>query len=83
LFAYDFHLPLEPPLSLFSSGGGLYLSWPYGSTGFIVQTTTNAADSTSWSDLASVTQALVGASYQVALPPAGVNQMFYRLRRPQ
>ncbi len=82
LFAYDFHLPLEPSLNLFNGGDGLTLSWPYGNTGFIVQATTNVADSTSWSDL-SVTQSLMGTMYQVALPPAGVNQMFYRLRRPQ
>jgi beta-glucosidase len=82
LFPYNYHFGLEPSLTIAWSGSGPQLSWPYGNTGFILQSTTNLTDSASWSDL-SVTQMIVGASYQVTLPPTSASQTFYRLRRPQ
>jgi len=81
LFAYNFHLGLEPSVNIAWEGSGPQLSWPYGNTGWIVQSTTNLANSSSWSDL-SATQLIVGTSYQVT-PPTNAIQTFYRLRFPQ
>jgi len=82
LFAYNYHLGLEPSVNIAWGGSGPLLSWPYGNTGFIVQSTTNLADSASWSDQ-SVTQEIVGTTYQVTFPSTTASQTFYRLHRPQ
>ncbi len=82
-FPYDFHMPLEPLVNIFSAADGMHLAWPYGNTGFIVQSTTNLAASASWSDMTNVTAAITGKIYEVTLPPTGVDRTFYRLRHPQ
>jgi hypothetical protein len=82
-FPYDFHMPLEPSVNIFGAIDGMHLAWPYGNTGFIVQSTTNLAASASWSDMTNVAAAITGKTYEVTLPPTGADRTFYRLRHPQ
>jgi hypothetical protein len=81
-FAYNFHMPLEPLVNIFGAIDGMHLAWPYGNTGFIVQSSTNLADNASWLDL-NVIQSVTGKLYQVTLPQTGADRIFYRLRHPQ
>ena len=68
----------NPVISAAAGGGGLTLSWPAASAGYLVMTTTNLAAG-NWT-AASVTPQIAGSQWQVFLPIAG-NQQFYQLRK--
>ncbi|MGD0350836.1 MAG: carboxypeptidase regulatory-like domain-containing protein [Verrucomicrobiota bacterium] len=71
----------QPALQAQANGGNLILSWPMSAQNFSLQTTTNLADSNSWTTLTNV-PAIVNLQNTVTNPITG-NQGFYRLIQSQ
>jgi hypothetical protein len=70
----------RPVLSIRRVGSNVVLSWPYPSTGFVLQQTPNLNGSGAGWTLLTQTPVLVGPNLQVTLPPTGV-ATFFRLAK--
>lgn len=75
-----FNLLLSPPkLAIIPSVTGVAVSWPFGATGFTLQSTTNLLSTASWTP-ASVAPVVVNGQQTVTNPVDGPRR-FYRLSR--
>jgi len=68
----------RPPLSLTQTTTNLTLSWQLASEGFTLQSRTNLVLG-DWEDVPSPAPQIVGGTWQVTLPPANADAVFYRL----
>jgi len=70
----------HPPLSITSLGGQVVLAWPTNDPAFLLQSSTNPADETSWSPV-SPGPSVTGDHFVLTAPITG-SQMFYQLMHP-
>lgn len=67
-----------PLLSIAESGNSAVISWPYPSTGFVLQTNGNLSNPQGWAPYAgSITSNVNGSNNATITPPTG--QLFFRL----
>lgn len=70
----------RPVMNTALTGANLTLSWPLANAGFILQARTNLTAG-EWMSVTSPSPQIVGGQWQVALPPANADSLFYRLVR--
>jgi hypothetical protein len=70
----------RPPVSLTLTETNLTLSWPLASAGFTVQSRTNLVLG-DWENVTSPAPQIVGDQWQMVLPPATNDSIFYRLAK--
>ena len=81
LFAFDYAYRIEPVLSAMQTASQILFAWPYGSTGFTVQSSASLASPIVWTNVP-VSPEIVGKTYNATIGiPAGTS-VYYRLKRP-
>jgi len=81
LYVFDHGLGIEPGLEIRETGNMWTFTWPYGSTGFVLQQSTSLVGNAGWTDVPG-SPILTGKTYRMTIEKGDADQMYYRLIRP-